>query len=409
MRNKSIILIIFLIVAFAVFPAWAEQEPIGKGNIKLGPLEIHPSLRVTETYTDNVYLSYDGKKDESDWITTISPGITLILPLRRHSIKAGYYADIYRFAEFDENDYARQVGFASLNLDFPGGLTVEVSDRFTDSEVARKWKEQDGVSSSADPYREKPYQANDFLAKAKYSFADRWAIAAWYNYYKYEYDHRYDETGNYDRDVVGTSLFYRFTAKTQALVEYMYSRVDYPDNEEYDNKNNTVYVGLSFDPTAKLNGHLKVGWTEKEYDEDREDDKVDTFSTQIDLTYNLSPYDAIKLKGMRTIEEDIDTNEPFTRDDYSIGYSHILSLNEKIRLNAIAGYGKAKYEGKNFDTDGILKRRDEDWYYGTLGVDYAMQSWLMWNLAYTRQERDSNFIRYDYEENRVFLSAMVYF
>ena len=78
-------------------------------------------------------------------------------------------------------------------------------------------------------------------------------------------------------------------------------------------------------------------------------------------------------------------------------------------LNAIAGYGKAKYEGKNFDTDGILKRRDEDWYYGTLGVDYAMQSWLMWNLAYTCQERDSNFIRYDYEENRVFLSAMVYF
>ena len=33
----------------------------------------------------------------------------------------------------------------------------------------------------------------------------------------------------------------------------------------------------------------------------------------------------------------------------------------------------------------------------------------MWNVAYTYQERDSNFIRYDYDEHRVSFSAMVYF
>ncbi|MBN1547645.1 MAG: outer membrane beta-barrel protein [Syntrophaceae bacterium] len=407
--KKTIIFLTCLVSSILTFSAWAQTELVGKGNIKLGPLEIHPSIAVTETYTDNVYLSYDGKKDENDWITTVSPGIKLVLPLSRHSIKVGYYADINYFKDYDENDYVRQVGFASLNLDFPGGLTVEITDRFTDSEVLRKWKDQPGLSGAADPYRDKPYQANDFLAKAKYIFADRWAVAAWYNNYKYEYDHRYDKSGNYDRDLIGTSLFYRFTAKTEALLEYQYSKIDYPDNEMYDNSNNAVYVGLGFDPKGKLNGYLKVGWAEKDYDEDRDEDRIDTFSTQIDLAYNISPYDVVKLKAIRTIEEDIDTNQPFTREDYSIGYSRIIASNERIRLNAQLGYGKDDYEGEAQDTDGAWKKRKEDIYYATLGIEYAMQRWLMWNLSYTYLRRDSNFIRYDYDENRVFLKGTIYF
>lgn len=184
-----------------------------------------------------------------------------------------------------------------------------------------------------------------------------------------------------------------------------------PHERLYDNDNDTVYVGLGFDPTAKLSGYLKAGWTQKQYDHNLPGvgDKLNTFSTQIDLAYNLSPYDVIRLKGMRGIEEDIDTNQPFTRDDYSLGYSHILAMNEKIRLNALVGCGKNQYEGRQTDTDGVLKQRDENIYYTTLAADYAMQRWLTWTLSYTYENRDSNFIRYDYDENRVFLNASLSF
>ncbi|NLN60473.1 MAG: outer membrane beta-barrel protein [Deltaproteobacteria bacterium] len=418
MQNKSIIFAFILFISFWAFPVQAlERLPDGQGNIKLGPLEVHPSISIKETYTDNVYLSYDGLRDRSDWITTVSPGIAVVLPLRRHSIKAGYQADINYYNKHDENDYVHQVAFASLNLDFPGGLTIEVSDRFTDSETVRKWKKIRGVSGAADPYRDKPYQANDFFAKAKYQFADRWAVATWYNFYNYEYDNRYNNTGDYDRHTVGGSLYYRLTAKTEALLEYSYSRVDYPQDDFHDNKNHTIYTGFGFDPTAKLSGYIKLGWTQKKYDDKRErrgsrihkDDKIDEFSTQVDLAYKLTPYDTIKLKAFRAIEEDEDTNEPHTRDDYSIGYSHILSMNEKIRLNAILGYGKNDFDGRTFDTDGRLKHRNDDIYYATLGVDYAMQRWLLWNVGYTYMDRDSNFIRYDYDENRFFVKGTVHF
>jgi len=38
-----------------------------------------------------------------------------------------------------------------------------------------------------------------------------------------------------------------------------------------------------------------------------------------------------------------------------------------------------------------------------------MQPWLMWSLGYTYRSQDSNMIRYDYDENRVFLNATVAF
>lgn len=411
MKKKLIIIMICLVFGFMGLPAGVQSQPLGQGNIKLGPLEIHPSLGLTETYTDNVYRSYDGKDNEYGGITTLSPGIQLVLPLRRHSIKLGYSADINWYSHFSENDYVHQTATGSVNLDFPGGLLLTVSDNFIDSEVVRKWRKQPGLSGSADPYRALPYTSNDFLTKAKYSFADRWSAAVWYNYYKYEYDRDYDSSGNYNRNLGGGSIFYRFTPKTDVLVEFQHSKVDYPESSVNDNSNNTVYLGLGFDPTSKLSGYLKAGWTEKKYDvkAGRKDDRIDGFSTQIDLAYNLSPYDLIRFKGMRTIEEDADTNQPFTRDDYSLGYSHILSMNEKIRLNALAGFGKNKYEGQTTDIDGILKKRDENILYTRLGVDYAMQRWLMWSLGYSYQKQDSNFIRYDYYENRVFLNATLSF
>ena len=411
MRKQWIIPMICLLVAFTAYPVWGQPQQTGQGNIKLGPLEIHPSIGLTETWTDNVYRSYDGKDKERDWITTTSPGLELVLPLNRHSVKLGYFADINRYADFSENNYVSQTATGSVNLDFPGGLLFTVSDNFTDSEVVRKWREQPGLSGSADPYRALPYKSNDFLTKAKYSFADRWAAAVWYNNYKYDYDHEYDRSGSYNRNLGGGSVFYRVTPKTDFLVEFIHSKIDYPKNAPYDNNNDTVYVGVGFDPTAKLSGYLKVGWTQKQYDQKTagRDDKLNAPSTQIDLAYNLSPYDVLRLKGMRTIEEDIDTNAPFTRDDYSLGYSHILSMNEKIRLSALIGYGKNKYEGQATDTDGVLKLRDENIYYTTLAADYAMQRWLMWTLSYTYENRDSNFIRYDYDENRVFLNARLSF
>ena len=66
---------------------WGTPVGPGESNLKAGPLEIHPFVGGTETYDDNIYRSYGGKPKEADWVSTISPGMQLRLPLQQHSFQ----------------------------------------------------------------------------------------------------------------------------------------------------------------------------------------------------------------------------------------------------------------------------------------------------------------------------------
>ena len=411
-KSKLFVIIVVLVVLlFVSSPVIAQlQTPTG-GKIKLGPVEIHPSIGLVETYSDNIYVSYDDKAKESDYITTLSPGIQFLLPLKRHSFQVSYKADINRYSNNNETDYTNHLFDGVLSLDFPGGLIFTLSNNYSIATIIRKWKEQAGFSGAGDSYRELDYKANNLNAKVRYNFVDRLAVAVWYNNYDFDYDESYDDLGSYNRNLGGGSIFYRFTAKTEALIEYNYSKVDYDTYNTNDNENNMVYIGLSFDPTAKLNGYLKLGWVEKKYDKtvSGRDDSLDKFSSLVDLGYNISAYNQLRLKVYRAIEEDLDTNIPFTKNDVNMNFRHVLAWNERINLNANVGYGTFDFEKSATDTDYTSKIRDDEKWYGGVGVGYAIQKWLKFDLNYAYSDNDSNFKRYDYSENRVFLSALVYF
>ena len=411
-KSKLFVIAASVVLLFVSSHVFAQLQAPAGGKIKLGPVEIHPSIGLMETNSDNIYASYDNKPKESDHITTLSPGIRFLLPLKRHSFQADYKADINLYSYNDETDYINHLFGGALNLDFPGGLIFTLSDDYSIATVPRKWKEKAEFSGSKDPYREMDYKANDLNAKVRLNFADRWAVAVWYNNYDFDYDESYNDSGSYNRNLGGGSIFYRFTAKTEAFIEYNYSRVDYDTyNNTDDNKNNMAYIGLSFDPTAKLNGCLKLGWVEKKYDKtvSGRDDSLDKFSCLVDLGYNISVYNQLKLKVYRAIEEDVDTNVAFTKNDVNMNFRHVLAWNEKINLNANVGYGTFDFEKSTTDTDGTSKIRDDEKWYGGVGVGYAIQKCLKFELNYTHTDNDSNFKRYDYSENRVFLSALVDF
>ncbi len=406
-----VIIAISVVLLFISYPVFAQLKAPAGGKIKLGPVEIHPSIGLMETYSDNIYASYDNKPKKSDHITTLSPGIRFLLPLKRHSFQADYKADINLYSYNDETNYTNHLFGGALSLDFPGGLIFKLSDYYSIATVLRKWKELAEFSGSEDPYREMDYKANDLNAKVRYNFADRWAIAVWYNNYDFDYDESYDDSGSYNRNLGGGSIFYRFTAKTEALIEYNYSKVNYNTYDTYDNKNNMAYIGLSFDPTAKLNGYLKLGWMKKKYDKtvSSKDDSFDNFSSLVDLGYDISSYNQLRLKVYRAIEEDLDTNAPFTKNDININFRHVLAWNENINLNANVGYGTSDFEESATDTDGTNKIRDDEKWYGGVSVGYAIQKWLKFDLNYTYTDNNSNFKRYDYSENKVSISALVYF
>lgn len=409
MTRGKIVLITVLAGAFFFFasPALAQVQAPSGGGIKIGPLEFHPGIGLTETYSDNIYQSYDGLDSKTDYITTISPGVGLVLPLRRHSIQLGYRADIYKFADFKENDYTNHTAVGALNFDFPGGLLINISDTFQDLTTPRKWRRQSGLTGAADPYREKDHQTNDFKTMVKYRFVDRWAVEARYGTLQDEYDKDYDNWSDFTRDTVGGSIYYRFTPKTDIVIDYNFSDVDYDEYDEDDNENHAAYIGLSFDPTAKIQGYAKVGWAEKEYKKSsprRDDDSASIFSTLIDLGYLMTPFDKISLTASRVILEDVDTNASYTNTEASLAWAHVFGWNEKVSMTTSFGYGTRDYDDSATDVDGTQKVRDDDRWIAGIGFGYAIQEWLNLGLNYSYTDNDSNFKRYDYYENRVLLN-----
>jgi hypothetical protein len=377
----------------------------GTGKIKAGPVEVHPFLGVTEFYTDNAYRSYGGLQKQEDYITTLSPGIQLRLPVRQHNFQLDYRADVSLYAKNPETNYTNQTVSPAIILDFPGGLKFYFSDYFSDAVIPRLGKATPGISGAADPNHERPYDANSLSMAARYSFLDRWAAEVRYNNFDYRYKHFYDDSGTFNRNLFGGSIYYRLTPKINALVDYNYSYVDYRTTSINDNYNHTAYLGLSFDPTAKISGSVRFGWIQKNYENAQvgRNTTFNSFSTLVDLTYNVSPHHILLLRATQLILEDLDTNAPYTLVDFSLGYRHFLIWNPKINLNAIIGYGIKSFDVPTTDADGSVKTRSDKIWYGGIGIGYALQSWLSFGLNYFYTNDDSNFISYNYQQNNVML------
>jgi len=64
---------------------------------------VTPSLRLAETYTDNVFLSPDGSK-QSDWITQVIPGISVTTNGPRLRLDASYTPEIVYHAQTERED-----------------------------------------------------------------------------------------------------------------------------------------------------------------------------------------------------------------------------------------------------------------------------------------------------------------
>ena len=95
-----------------------------------GPLTLFPSISVSEEYNDNVHS--DNRNRESDFITNISPAITLYVNRPSYQLSAGYSFSAALYAEGTASNQAfNSHTFAGNgNFQVAPGLTLTASDFF---------------------------------------------------------------------------------------------------------------------------------------------------------------------------------------------------------------------------------------------------------------------------------------
>lgn len=385
---------IFVLV-FSPSPACAELNVKElPGNIHIGPVRIHPQFSVEEIYTDNYFLE-PSSNEKDNWITVLSPGITLQVPFKRHMLQLDYRADIFKHCDYSRYDTEDHNASGLFTFNFPWGLEIAIGDQFIKSATP-----PDFEGDTQDDY-----YYNEGMAEAAYTFADRYKVKLSYrNVFKDFWDWA-DEVDNYVKNEVSTGIYYRFLPKTSVLVEYTYYRMDNEDRgtPSTDNDNHHVWVGLEWEPGAKIKGGIKGGYILRRYDEFGKDE--DSFGMRGDLTYFIGSFTTLNMVVTREIIQTSVTAEEGPYGTHYIRTGGTLSLSHQFPYRITATLGGFYYNDDYRERGVYTEHRDDDRYGGTVSLDYRFREWLGFKVTYRYIENESNFHREDYRANQGFFQV----
>jgi hypothetical protein len=382
---KSVILAVFMTGAAA-----GQAQAIG--NIHFGKLQVHPYLSLQEIFSDNVYSTAQNEK--SDAIHVIKPGVQLFFPFGSHQFEADYHAvfrryDTYR-GEATDDQHAR----GSLDLSFGRRINLTLRALYDKGHEAR--------SSSATGFIE-VFRAKTGFASVVYQLTNRFKVQA--DYTRTAWSFPISGFRDRDEDLIAGYFYYRFLPKTWVFVEYDHLMVDYTESTTpLDNNADSLFVGLTWDVTAKTRGTIKAGGTRKDYD----DGSVDDESTSVwglDLDHKFTELTSLALRATRSVNE---TNAPFTANFITTGFSGELTHRflSKAALLLRGAWGKDDFS--HAVPPSTVKRSDKTTLLGA-GLKYFAKEWLDLGVDYNRRSRSSNIAANEYDENEYILSVNMRF
>jgi hypothetical protein len=354
--------------------------------LRVGPVEAHPTLSVAESFTDNVYLSPDGR--ESDAITTVSPGLLLQMPVRQHLLSLGGKTSIARYASHSSENTTDWTLYGAgdfqlgrrLRFTMGGnyGYMHEGRSESSTSSIEKLWNS--GLNASL-AYT----MAN--VSKVKLEYSRTWL------------DYRTSDYRSRDEDVVALYLYYRVLPRTAAYVEYEFKNVNFTDDSRaLDNSVQSAYVGAVWELSERSRGNLKVGYLDKNFRHNSHEG-IGDFATSLDVSHYFSDDNYLKCIGARTVDE---SSTEGSRYSVSTGFGAEFTHRFLDRLSATVSGGYREVHFSNAE-EGESKRRVDQMIQAGLNVRYTFRRWLECSLAYNWWERDSNVATYDAIENTVTL------
>lgn len=379
----------------------------------------HPYISIGGEYTDNLFnVAGD---TTSSFVGSIAPGIWLSLPrtkeipieIEPHNTSPGglewlikdyegtdrYQA--YALAGLDYKMYsedsdlndtdARLEGLFRYNM--RGGLSLQVLDSFNYAQ------DEFGVGSATNENLRR-YTSNVIMGTADYQITEK--VRAKVNLSNYILD--YDEEVNdiFDRtdnafDVYG---YYVYSPKTSLFLQYRFVDVGYDSEEAKDNTQHYGYGGITWDTTDKLALGFKAGYQEREYDESSVSDAYDWsgFAFYLKSLYRWTEKTEFNFDVYQRSEES-DSGDAIDKVALGAVFQYNQELTEKLSVTLSARYEDYDYTQIDFSD------RDDTRYYIRPSLQYLFREWMMVELAYSFDTRDSTNETYDYDTNTVMLNV----
>jgi polysaccharide biosynthesis protein VpsM len=384
------------------YPAAYDTLLLGWRHHRVGPVLVTPYLEYNAIYRSNIFQTATDKR--SDFVNAVFPGLRLELPVAgRHKVSVGYLGNYFMYSRnTGESHYDHNIN-ADVAVNLRGGLSLRLGNTFRAATEERS----SAVARQRDYERLSPY----FLAT--YVFADRWKLQGAYQLDNLEFADPLDRRSGFRDHTGGVTLYYRFWPKTAALVQYIITSREYPFAPEGNNLSHSPMIGLTWDPTAKLTGTVKFGYTRKTYDQDLpgRDKSPASWAMSIQTLYRYSNYTTFTLTGQHSIQEDVDleANNAYRNMGIYFAWNYNWHFTRAVVYLACA-YTNNDYLGEVADpVTGELKRRQDDIISVGGGLNRPFTPWFRLRADYQYANRSSNLSGFTYKEHRALLGVQASF
>ena len=382
--------LLFLPIPVVILLFGSHSPALSQGHSRIGFLELHPFVKASEVFTDNIHQTKGDKK--SAVISTFSPGLEIRIPTTWHLLRLEYHNDLRFISNLNQTRTNHAVS-ANLDLNFPGGLLVKAGERYLQSTYPDSTEETGLVERSQ----------NDAVFELGYKVIDHWVVKGGY----YNTIHDYKESKAEDRmeHKGGVTFMLRALSRTSLLAEFQGGAIEYKQSTSRNSTFQKGFLGAQGQLTPKTNILLKLGFQHRNYEQAGKSGFT-KFIASFSLLNKLSYYTSLSTTASRDVMESFWlSNAYYTSNKASLG------INRKFlrKFSAVLKFscGRNKYHKKELLNRKNMLRRDT--FLGlSLDLLYEVQQWLKLSAGYSYQNRNSNF-PFDYSENRASLTAALVF
>jgi hypothetical protein len=403
-------------------------------------------ISIAGQYTDNVYnINFD---EQTNFLTTISPSIWLItpkaerLPVRlssyntavggsRFSLPTSGSFDrfqAYLLGGLNYNNYSldSDLNYTAWNIEglfqykLPAGISFRIMDKFVDdrdridisSFLPQDFTvvDEEIYFTSETPSRIREFISNQAKGSINLDVSEKFAGYVDYTNYYLDYDDPLNDWLDRMDNVLSLYLFYQHSPKTSLFIQYTNTITEYETATWNDNKDVLLYGGVKWNYSVKTSLMLKGGYQVKKYEsgvrdelatinENNEIADLDTFTMEAWFNYFYSEKTKMSFKLAKALEE-TDTILSRGKDTITGRFYYDHKFSERIR-----GYLTLRYEYYDYEEFYLADVKRKDQFIGVRpAVQYDFQKWLMAELAYSFEQRESNIDLYDFTTQTIFLS-----
>lgn len=421
----------------------AVQEKQDKNNTSNDMFDVrggyfHPYVSLRGEWTDNLY---NINVDEVDnFLTVVSPGIWVGLPRmnkipvslsphnaavggKRYSVPGKGSFDrfqSYLLGGLDYKNYSadseldhtswRLEGLFQYNL--PAGISFRFLDRFTQDrdryDMGSFIRDDftvspDNIYVTSSPSRVRNYYSNQANIAVNLDMSEKFSAHFDYINFYLDYDEDINDWLNRIDNVYSLSLSYNHSPKTSVFIQYNHAFLSYESDTTNDSQNLFLYGGLNWQGSAKTSLMAKAGYQQKNYDNISDGD-TGSFTTEIQFSYLVTDKTKIAFNLYKALEE-TDSLANRGKDTIAFKFRYDQNFTYRIKGHIELWYEQNDYDGFDRTEDNLyVDDRNDNRYMVRPAIQYIICDWLMGELAYTFEDRNSNEDLYDFTTQTVILS-----